>query len=209
MKIHTIGDSHCYAGWNKIRGVNCHHLGPVLAYSFGRDKLARFNIKDMKINENDIVIFCFGEIDCRIHVDKYITAARDYKEVIEEIVLLYISGIDANVAQYNTLNVCVYNVVPPPEHPIIDTNGGIYSSRGTPEERKQYVQYFNTILARECAIRNYIFIDIYKYYTNKKGFLNTELSDGWVHINESNPLKYILNKTQQQIVSQINANTTL
>ena len=41
MSIHTIGDSHSYNGWNRI--IN-HHLGPVLCYSFGKEKINRCDI---------------------------------------------------------------------------------------------------------------------------------------------------------------------
>ena len=76
MQIHTFGDSHSYSGWERIKNIkiNIHHLGPILAYSFGRDGLSRNNIANscFNVNENDIVIFCFGEIDCRGHVHKHL-----------------------------------------------------------------------------------------------------------------------------------------
>ena len=187
MQIYTVGDSHSQFGWNKIYGVSCHHLGPVLAYSVGRDKLARCDIKKLGINENDIVIFSFGEIDCRAHVHKHISAIKDYKTVIEEIVASYMEGIQANVAQYEKIYTCIYNIVPPPEHHIEENED--FPMRGSAEERKTYVQYFNQILARECARRNYIFIDTYKNYSDENGFLNMKLSDGKVHIDTCGPLK--------------------
>jgi hypothetical protein len=36
MTIHTFGDSHSRSGWS---GIMNHHLGPVLCYSFGKEKL--------------------------------------------------------------------------------------------------------------------------------------------------------------------------
>jgi hypothetical protein len=47
MSIHTIGDSHSSNGWH---GVINHHLGPVLCYSFGKEKLNRCDIRGFNIN---------------------------------------------------------------------------------------------------------------------------------------------------------------
>jgi len=94
MTIHTFGDSHSYFGWDNIPNVKIHHLGPKLCYSIGRDGI---NIKDNSnvcsfgkngitikdnavVKENDVVIFCFGEIDCRCHVHKYITPTNTSKQ---------------------------------------------------------------------------------------------------------------------------------
>ena len=66
MKIHIFGDSHAsniYSGWNYCTNVISHHLGSILCYSFGKDKLKRCNIKKYGLKNGDSVIFCFGEID--------------------------------------------------------------------------------------------------------------------------------------------------
>jgi hypothetical protein len=199
MQIHTVGDSHSYAGWDQLNEIQCNHIGPVLAFSFGRDKLERCNIKQLGVNENDIVIFCFGEIDCRAHVHKHISPDKNYKTIIKEIVAAYMDGVAANAAQYTNLHICIYNVVPPPEY-YIDENVD-FPMRGTSSERKQYVQYFNRILANECKKRNYIFLNTYKYYSTKNGFLNMDLSDGAVHIKNCKPLKRILFRLIQHILN--------
>jgi len=48
MSIHTIGDSHSGCGWNEI-GIIQHHLGSVLCYSFGKEKLNRCDIRGFNI----------------------------------------------------------------------------------------------------------------------------------------------------------------
>ena len=79
MSIHTIGDSHSGNGWT---GIIQHHLGPVLCYSFGKEKLNRCDIRNFNIKDGDTIVFCLGEIDCRCHIHKF---KEQYKELIEKI----------------------------------------------------------------------------------------------------------------------------
>jgi hypothetical protein len=53
---------------------------------------------------------------------------------------------------------------------------------GTDEERKRYALYFNEKLKEKCIEKEYVFFDIYNYYTDENGFLRKDLSDGNVHI---------------------------
>jgi len=182
MQIHTIGDSHCHMGWNG-NGIIQHHIGPVLCYSFGKEKLDRCDIRDFDIKDGDTIIFCLGEIDCRCHIHKYVTETTTYQDIINIIVDNYFEAIQLNISisQIKLKNICVYNVVPPiqkyntlenPEYPYL----------GTDEERKQYVLYFNQKLKEKCIEKKYIFFDIYNNYIDENGFLRKDLSDGNVHI---------------------------
>ena len=176
--IHTIGDSHCYAGWSdKI----CHHLGAVLCYSFGKEKLDRCDIRNFNIKDGDTVVFCFGEIDCRCHIHKHIKD-KTYKEIIDNIVNDYFDAIELNVIVSKlTLNICVYNVVPPVKKDNVTENAA-YPYLGTDEERKDYSLFFNEKLKEKCFQKGYVFFDVYDKYTDENGFLKKELSDGNVHI---------------------------
>jgi len=180
MSIHTIGDSHAENGWI---GIIKHHLGPVLCYSFGKEKINRCDIRNFNIKDKDTIIFCLGEIDCRCHINKHISDTITYQDIINNIVDNYFDAIELNVSisQIKLKNICVYNVVPPiqkyntienPEYPYL----------GSDEERKQYVLYFNEKLKEKCIEKKYIFFDIYNNYTDEKGFLKKDLSDGNVHI---------------------------
>lgn len=186
MSIHTFGDSHSLFGWNN--NIKKHHLGAILCYSFGNEKLKRCDIsrKDYNIKDGDIVIFCFGEIDCRCHIHKYVTQSSSYQTIIENIVYNYIEAIKLNIQNCNKKlkHVCIYNVVPPtPKNPLIENKD--YPFLGTNEERKQYHLYFNICIQQKCKENNFIFFDIYDKYKNSDGFLNSELSDGNVHIKNS------------------------
>ena len=105
MSIHTIGDSHSFNGWT---GVIPHHLGAVLCYSVGKEKLNRCDIRNFNIKDEDTIVFCFGEIDCRCHIYKHITDTITYQDIINNIVDNYFEAIELNVSisQIKLKNVC-------------------------------------------------------------------------------------------------------
>ncbi len=183
MSIHTIGDSHSGAGWNGFTGIIQHLLGPVLCYSFGKEKLNRCDIRKFNIKDGDTIVFCLGEIDCRCHIHKHITETTRYQDIINDIVDNYFEAIELNVSisQIKLKNVCVYNVVPPIQKYNTLENSE-YPYLGTDEERKQYTLYFNEKLKEKCIEKKYIFFDIYNNYIDENGYLKKDLSDGNVHI---------------------------
>ena len=188
--FHTFGDSHCYFGWDAIKKVNgfniiCHHIGPTLMFSVGRDGLKRLNVSEEKfqVKEGDYVCFCFGEIDCRSHVNKY--KEKGYKQVIDKMVENYFNTIDLNKKLFKNLKIVVYNVVPPVKKGRVGENKN-FPFLGTDNERLIYTKYMNNKLREYCQNNNYIFIDVYKFYSDPDGFLNYNLSDGKVHI--KNPI---------------------
>ena len=182
MTIHTIGDSHCSNGW---RGIIQHHLGPLLCYSFGKEKLNRCDIRNYRIKDGDTIIFCLGEIDCRCHIHKHITDTITYQDIINNIVNNYFEAIELNVSisQIKLKHVCVYNVVPPIQKYNTSENKE-YPYLGTDEERKLYVLYFNEKLKEKCIEKGYIFFDVYNNYIDENGFLRKDLSDDNVHIRD-------------------------
>lgn len=190
MSIHTIGDSHSGNGWS---GIVQHHLGPLLCYSFGKEKLSRCDIRYYDLNDGDSIVFCLGEIDCRCHIHKHISETHRYQDIIDYIVKNYFEAIALNISvcNANLKKVCIYNVVPPvqkyntvesPEYPYL----------GSDEERKSYVLYFNKKLKENCIERGYLFFDVYDKYTDENGFLKKELSDGNVHILDGSHIQAFL-----------------
>jgi len=184
--IHTIGDSHAsniISGWKDCKNIQSHHIGPVLCYSFGKEKLKRCDIRKFGIKNNDTIIFCFGEIDCRCHVHKHISKDKTYQMIINSIINNYIDAIKINTdnCKIELKNICIYNVVPPVNKYNTKENTD-YPFLGSDDERKQYHLYFNKLLKQKCEENNWIFFDIYNFYTDEKGFLKKSLSDNNVHI---------------------------
>lgn len=188
--IHTIGDSHCGGVTDKpkeeqafaqIPGVITHWLGPKLMFSIGRDGL---DISNFSISDNDTLIFCFGEIDCRCHVHKY---KENYKEVIENIVRKFFNVLLDIRNKHPHMKLCVFNVPPTIKKGKVNENPA-FPYLGTDEERKEYVNYMNYTIKKYCNTSNIVFFDVYDKYCCNEGFLDEKLSDNNVHI--SNP-KYI------------------
>jgi len=162
-------------------------------YTFGRQSIDLLNIKNYGVKENNVVIFCFGEIDCRNHVHKHITNNNSYKNVIDELVNSYFNAIKNNVSQYNNIKTCVYNVIPPtkwlycsPDHP--------FPFLGTDTERQTYYTYMNEKLKELCKQHNFFYFDIYYESCDDEGFLKKEFSDGNVHLRNTTHSTEIIKK---------------
>lgn len=216
MKIHTFGDSHAYYGWKdilpngfqrvlfntkrlfnpkKFIGIETHHLGPILCYTFGKDVFDRCDISQRKhkVKDGDIVIFSFGEIDCRCHINKYDFGS--YKALIENIILKYYEAIEKNIKKCKAKihTVCVYNIPPPAVNKESNENPN-FPFVGDDLTRKKYHKYFNNKLLEYSQRYGYTFIDVYKEYSDKNGFLNERFSDGIIHIDNPLFIKKFLNR---------------
>jgi hypothetical protein len=192
VNIHTFGDSHAthYGGWGDINidGLNIYtnHIIGKLAFSFGRDEMIVVN---SSVKENDVVVFCFGEIDCRCHINKY---EPNWKESIDEVVNSYITNVKRNVNNRN-IKTCVYNVVPPLERENTLNkwteewaNKHGVPATGTDEDRKRYSEYMNLKLKEACDVNGFVFLDVYDKYCDENRYLKRELSDTNCHV--KNPI---------------------
>ncbi len=199
MTIHTFGDSHSSnirSGWRDCNNIKAHHIGPILCYSFGKEKLNRCNISKFDVKDNDTVIFSFGEIDCRCHIHKYITNDNSYEMIIDLIIYNYIEAIKINIDKCNVKlkNVCIYNIPPTIEKYKLRRKEDMLSIPTSDEERKKYVIYFNKCLKEKCNENNWIFFDIYNSYIDNNGFLIKRFSDGFCHIKNGVFIKEFINK---------------
>lgn len=197
MSIHTFGDSHSsdiISGWCDCSNIIAHHLGPILCYSFGLENLNRCDISKFNIKDNDTVIFCFGEIDCRCHIQKYLTNNNSYQTIINNIISNYINAIKINIdnCKVKLKHVCIYNI--PPTIPKPPSSNAKFPLLGSDDERKEYGLYFNKCLKEKCIENNWIFFDVYNSYIDDNGFLNKKLSDGNVHIKNGIFLQEFINK---------------
>lgn len=196
IQFHTYGDSHAseHGGWSNIQidglAIIVNWLGPKLMYSFGRDK--NIIVNQNQINNGDYVCFCFGEIDCRAHINKY---EPNWKETIDNLVSEYFIAISNNTSNLN-VKTCVYNAVPQLERSLPENmwitkwdmdnahNPEVLPALGTDEDRVKYTLYMNQKLKEYCKLYNYIFFDVYDKYINDKGYLNPTYSDTNCHIKD-------------------------
>jgi hypothetical protein len=189
MKIHTLGDSHCYFGWDD--SVKVHGVGPILAYSVANGRLDTIDILSLELNDNDTLIFSFGEIDCRCHIYKYVNLNNTYQSVIETIVDKYLEAVQNFIKKCNKkIRVGIYNVIPPKK--IATGDNPEFPFLGTSEERLQFTRYFNKCIKSTVEKYNFMYINILDKYTDEEGYLIPELADNSVHIaNGEELMKYI------------------
>lgn len=197
MILHTYGDSHAseWGAWDKLGipglDVRINHIQGKLMYSFGRDMMEVVS----GVRDGDMVVFCFGEIDCRCHINKY---EPQWEKVVDDIVDKYFRAIEKNVKNLN-VTTFVYNVVPPLERELPENLhteiGNLLPSLGSDEDRKRYTLYMNERMLQYCKWEYpYVFFDVYHEYVNERGYLNPEFSDKNCHIN--NPIfmrEFLLN----------------
>lgn len=189
--IYTVGDSHSWHTWLKIPFVETHPQGPMTMHRAGQERTIYVN----QFPKDAIVVFCWGEIDCRCHVHKY----QPWQEAIDRLVDNYLNMIEANYLI--NPNVWIYNVVPPlrkkdaiesPDFPFL----------GTDQERLGYVRYMN----EKLKASPYFFVDVNDQYSDAEGFLRQEVSDAHVHIEDSGPLEaYLRERIPEHALSDLRA----
>jgi hypothetical protein len=176
--IHVIGDSHAQE-FSTIQKCEIHYLGPRTMHRIGRDGLALLNFQALGIEENDVVVLAFGEIDVRCHIGRQRDLfSRDLDEVIDTLLDNYFHAISSNRSQYACIHVAVYTATPPIS---LATNIG-YESYGSVRDRVFITKTLNQKLIQKAHSLDIAVIDVYDSYADVEGILIPEYSDGSVHI---------------------------
>jgi len=183
--IHVIGDSHVVPFRGSMPFL-AHHLGAATAYNLNRKNSTTksneqlFKVID-KLGKRDMVMLCFGEIDCRIHI-YYQHKKSDGRYSIEELIDRTIANYGEVLAQLKErgVNFCVYCVSPATEV----GNEYKYPFYGTPEIRSQINWTFNEKLRAFCQKNGYAFIDIYDMVSDKDGLMLKEYASDDIHLNK-------------------------
>lgn len=176
--IHVIGDSHSQEFAN-IQGCKIHYLGPRTMHRVGRDGLHLIDFQQLGIQEEDTVIFAFGEIDVRCHIGKQRDLRnRELNEIIETLITNYFKTITDNLSNYKHLNIITYTVTPP----VLVAWNIEYESYGSLEDRVAISRLLNQKLIEMSLLFGFKTIDVYNDYADENGMLREDLSDGSVHI---------------------------
>lgn len=187
---HTVGDSHAKMTFDFVRGVTSHHLGPITMKRAGHedDPLIPETLARIALSSHDVVIFCFGEIDVRCHLDPMVRDGVTATQVLEAWTSRYLNRLatlDTRGARKAVLG------LPPPTTLRYSFNKD-FPVAGTTRSRVGYVREANRLLAAGCAARGFIFIDIYTPFTDPWGSLNRLKSDDSVHISDPVTIASIL-----------------
>jgi hypothetical protein len=145
-KLFSIGDSHCYHGWQHVHidGLNIITHKDFISRTCSYFGIARLNLVDIKklgVSDGDIVSFLFGEIDCTCNIHRY---QDQYIEIIDKIVENYFYAIKENIDQFNELMVIVASITPPISkirYKADRHTDSLFPILGEDEDRKKYVRY--------------------------------------------------------------------
>lgn len=182
--IYTFGDSHARTGWPKNEFLKVFEIGPILAYSFGIERFKRLNIKHFNVKENDVVIFSFGEIDCRCHIHKHSSKDSVNKD-IDKIVISYLEAVKENVQQFKKLEVYILSIPPAARKEFIEDNEK-FPHLGTNEERREYTHIFNKTILEKSQSYGFKFLNHHDAHADEEGYLNLKFSSDGVHVTDEN-----------------------
>ena len=183
--IHVVGDSHVVLFRGSMPFL-AHHLGATTAYNLPKKNSSTRSNEQLfkvieKLGKKDIVMLCFGEIDCRIHI-YYQHKKSNEKYSISDLIDRTITNYGEVMAQLKQLgvNFCVYCVSPATKV----GNEYKYPFYGAPEVRSQINRMFNEKLKAFCQKNGYRFVDIYDKVTDKDGLMLKEYSGDDIHLNK-------------------------
>ena len=177
--LHCIGDSHAsiFSGsevmqhaWpqrsnDSIPGIRSYRIGAATAYNLKSKMPIIDEILSSVLCDEDLVMFCFGEVDCRAHLKKQMDLQRrSLDDIVEECVDRYFSVI----MDYSSRGVSMSLWGPVASHGIENpyTTG---PSFGTPEERNQITEKFNVYLKSLCLEKGIPFATAFYAMTEDVG----------------------------------------
>ena len=176
----VYGDSHAA---NTFRGVgNDRSMSSKTMHGVGKRRCVE-NFYPAEHTKDSLLVFCFGEVDCRFHIQNQINLGRQEDAIIDELVSAYLSVINRSVG-----HVVVVAVIPPTRQCDYEAKNGPITHHlpflGTDEARVRYTRKMNARLSA-----NALFFDPYPPYTRPDGCLKFDLSDGNVHIGDNTMVK--------------------
>ena len=189
--IYIYGDSHAN---NNFRGLTLPSINKyessITMFRIGRDNSI---INFESSNESDTNILCYGEVDCRCHIQRQINLGKNEDDVIKELIESYMNTIKNVIKVYK--NIIIVSIIPPVEK---DEYENIYGPIlhefpiiGSDSDRARFTQKMNNLLKKYCITNRFLFFDPFDFYKRENGCLKYELSDKISHIEDN---YYLLNK---------------
>lgn len=184
--IHVIGDSHAIS-FKEDNVFTWYHLGPATAHNLknknSKTKSNRklFRIINNLVSKKDVVLFNFGEIDCRIHIyNQYMKnkKKKNISKLLDETISNY--GEVLEEVKRKNVNFFVLSIAPASSQ----KNFFDYPFYGSKEIRSKIKKEFNQKLKKFCKLKGHKFIDVSSEVSDKKGFILEEYRRDEIHLNE-------------------------
>ena len=183
--IYIYGDSHAKFSFKDLHLEHINmHCSSITMFRIGRDNIIINFDKNMVLNENDVIVITYGEVDCRCHIQKQIQYGNDENDIINELVNNYFLTIRNNIL--TKCKIIIVGVIPTTKKNDYESlHGPIlheFPFVGKDEDRVRCTDKVNKKLEELALINNYIYFNPYNYYTRDDGTLKYELSDNCVHL---------------------------
>lgn len=199
---YVIGDSHALCFQHEYFEI--HHIGPATAYKLNFEKsTTKSKEKVIKIidkiyrNKPINIIFVFGELDVRIHINKIANEKNlSVNKVINNTIKAYMSFLNFIKSRYPLVSIYVFNVLPQGE----EKNRYKYPFYADRKKRLQIAVRMNERLKRHSSKNNFRFIQVYEKLIDNKGDRIKKFMFDDVHFNRKimpfvvNALENIKNK---------------
>jgi tetratricopeptide (TPR) repeat protein len=205
--IHCIGDSHVFvfSGNEGIPGPSdyrdllpffkTYHLGEQTACDLTDQTEIIEGIIEKEVGPEDSVMFCLGEIDCRVHLLKQSEMqGRRLRFVVNDCISRYLKVLEA-LKRYGAKTL-VWNVIPSSINP---GESGEYPAYGDCSTRTKVSQMFNKILRGRCEKRGMTFISIFDNLIDENGMARTEYYSDGVHLSQK-AMPFILEELGRRMI---------
>lgn len=197
-----------YTEKNPLYPFRTWFLGPVLAYNFYEHHLHK--IYD-HINENSnffkgdvVLLLAAGEIDCRVHLPKYVSNERSVEDVVNECVtryhrsLLHLKTKGYKVAAMGAIpSLCDETLqLKMTEHELKnDVSGNTYT-------RNKIVSVWDEIHSNYCKRDGIPYVSIHKNLTDEKGMTREELYCDIIHLSHEKTIDFWVSALQEAGIYQ-------
>lgn len=172
MASYCVGDSHarsfslCVDKVHEFGGHTMHVVGQFGIHS------------DLRVDAGDHVLFCFGEVDVRIHIPKLAEQSGvSINAMASQVVARYVERIRTFCVERNARG---YVIAAPPQA-VPTTPDAVVPTVDSILERVARTEHVNRELAQICA-PDIVLIDPWHPFRNEDGSLNMNHSDGIVHV---------------------------
>jgi len=200
--IYGVGDSHGKETFRGIAGVQSCYTGATTLRRAGRpgDSLVPDAVRKIGLTPGDTVIFCFGEIDVRMHVGIH---AQHFPGGVVPMLAHWVDQYLSRVVELDLggARAAVMSVVPP--HSRAHAPAELFNPDVSDEARIYYTLTVNRLLEVECARRGLLYVDVHHEYCDERGMMLEALSeDGGTHICGTDRVAALLRRLGLKLVDE-------
>lgn len=184
--IHVFGDSHSLLFQHELFTI--HHMGPATAFKLSANKSTtnakqkiNNSLKEFPVDKKNYFLFVFGEIDCRIHINKASKIKKiSITQAISQTVRAYGEFLIETKKIFPRSIIMVLNVLPSGEQE------NIYDVKHYPSRdlHLEIVKKFNKELKIFCEKHDLVFLEVFDELLDKKGERIKEYVFDSVHYNK-------------------------